>query len=166
MNEIYFTKENIDENFKSMALSIIQQLEDSYTEAELEKIKNKNLKKIVEDLDKHKPKSHAREMKKNLLKYVNHFIEVPIKEYDEIELTTLEATYILPILNNRFIKYGYTLKWLWLWTLLFALSFDALLFVFIGKYYFYIPIITILLIPFIFMQIRTEIKAKKNNRLW
>lgn len=166
MDEIYFTRENIDIKFRSLALSIIQELEDNYSEHELKKIKIKNLKQLVNDLHNHKPRSHARDIKKNLLKYLNHFIEVPIKEHNEIELTLLESEYILPFLNNRFNKYNHTFKWLWLFTLLFTLGSDIILWLFVGEYYYYIPITTIIFLPYIYSQIRTEIKAKKKNRLW
>ncbi|MBZ9652673.1 hypothetical protein [Psychroflexus montanilacus] len=159
----YLSKSNIDDHFKTMAMSLVDVIEKNNAMSELKRIKIENLKQLIVDLEDYRPKSHVKEGKVNLIKYLSHFVEIPIEEHDEIELAQLESEYILSSINNHMHKKGYTAKLVWLWGLLFLLPVDIILWIFIGEYYFYIPIISL---PFVIKQIRSEIKAKRSNRLW
>ncbi|PKG42561.1 hypothetical protein [Psychroflexus sp. MES1-P1E] len=157
----FINRNNVDENFKHFSFSLIEKLEGTYSNSDLKKIKIENLKQLINDLESYKPQSHIRDEKLNLIKYLKHFLDIPISEHDEIELTKLESVYILSMLNKYLKKHGHTLKWAWLLTI--TLPLDIILWFLIGEYYFYIPIISI---PYIVKQVRAEEVAKKNNRLW
>lgn len=154
----------IDVNFKKLALEYLSKLEVKYHPEELKKIQVKKLRVLIGTMEDFKPKSHIRPDKRRLLKYLYHFVEHPVKNHSYKELLELKVKYIFPVTDSKLRKYGYTSKWGWLGGLLFILPIDILLWISgLGKYYFYIPIISI---PFIIKQLRHELKAKRENKLW
>ena len=110
MDPKFLNRNNVDENFKHFSFSLIEKLEGTYSNSDLKKIKIENLKQLINDLESYKPQSHIRDEKLNLIKYLKHFLDIPISEHDEIELTKLESVYILSMLNKYLKKHGHTLK--------------------------------------------------------
>lgn len=163
MDPNFLNRNNIDENFKTTVDPLISELKTEYSKQELKRLKFNKITQLVNDLENFKPKSQVRESKIDLIKYISHFIKTPIKDFDDLQISKLQAKYILPTISNHMHKRGYTAKWVWLWGLLFLLPIDIILWLFIGEYYFYIPIVSI---PYIIKQIRDEIEAKKKNKLW
>jgi len=154
----------IDNHFKELAQDYLSRLEAKYTPDDLKKIHIEKLWVLIDTVEDFKPKSQIRQGKRGVLIYLNHFIEHPINKHSYKELLQLQVKYIFPVTGSKLKKYGYAPKGGWLGGLIFILPVDILLWVVgLGKYYFYIPIISI---PFVIGQLRRELKAKRENKLW
>lgn len=160
-----FSDDNfIDANFKRLALEYLANLEGKYSAEELKKIHIEKLRVLIDTIEDFKPKSHIRTDKRGLLKYLYHFVEYPINKHSYKELLQLQVKYIFPVTGSKLKKHGYASKGGWLGGLMFVLPIDILLWIVgLGKYYYYIPIISI---PFVVAQLRHELKAKRENKLW
>ena len=163
MDPNFLNKNNVDKNFKNAVDFLFSELKAKYSEHQLKKLEFDKVNQLVDDLENFKPRSQIRQSKMDLIKYLLYFTEKSNKNFDSLEVSKLQAKYILPTINNHMYERGYAAKWVWLWGLLFLLPVDIILWFFFGEYYFYLPIVSL---PYTIKQIRDEIEAKKKNRLW
>ncbi len=163
MEQSFLNNETVDNEFISISKKYLAQIEVENNKSDLKKICFDKLSVLMQTLDDYRPKSHIRQEKKHFIEYLNSFITKSINEYSHKELLELKAEHIISTTGNKLRSKGYTTKWGWIGGLIFILPIDIVLWVFIGKYYYYIPIISL---PFMITQLRKELKAKKENKLW
>lgn len=163
MEQNFLDNRTVDNKFLDIATRHLSQIEASNSEIDLKKISFSKLYVLMQSLHEYRPKSHIRQEKRDFITYLKFFISKSIKEYSSKELLELKAGYLLNITGNKLRKNGYTTKGGWIGGLLFTLPIDILLWIFVGNYYYYIPIISL---PFMVVQYNKELKAKKEKKLW
>lgn len=163
--ELSFLNDNqIDNGFNKIASDYLFQLEAKYTSEELKKIDFDKLLVLLKALEDFMPKSHIRSEKKDFLLFLRYFLYNSIDKHSYKELLELKSKYILGLISGTKLRgKGFELKRGWIGGLIFILPIDIILWFFVGKYYYYIPIVSI---PFMIIQLRKEIKAKAENKLW
>lgn len=163
MEQSFLNNKIVDDEFIAISKKYLLQIEAENSKSDLKKISFCKLHVLMQTLDDYKPKSHIRQEKRHFIKYLNSFITKPISEYSYKELLELKAEHILNTTGNKLRSKGYTTKGGWIGGLIFILPIDIILWIFVGKYYYYIPILSV---PFMIIQLRKEIKAKRENKLW
>lgn len=163
MEQSFLNNNTIDKEFLDLSKKYLLQIKAENSKSDLKRISFRKLPVLMQTLDDYKPKSHIRQEKRHFIKYLNSFIIKPVSEYSDKELLELKAEHILSTTGNKLRSKGYTTKGGWIGGLIFILPIDIILWIFIGKYYYYLPIISI---PFMITQLRKEIRAKKENKLW
>lgn len=153
-NDIFFDKADF----------YLKKIEANYEDDFLKRIKYDQLLIMSELLVDYKPKSRVIEEKKIFLDYIQYISKNDISRYSLKEIYKLENKYILKIVN-RMPKEGYRIKNAWVMAYgFFILPIELILyFTGISNLYFNIPIPTIL---FITSQIKKDIVARKEGKLW
>ena len=153
----------LDDEFIVISKKLLIQIEAENSKSDLNKISFAKLAQLMHTLNDYRPKSHIRKEKQHFIKYLYSFTTNPISRYSDKELMELKVKYIFNTTGNKLRSKGYTTKGGWIGGLIFILPIDILFWFFVGKYYYYIPIVSI---PFMIIQLRKEIKAKAENKLW
>ncbi len=164
----FLTDEILDTRFQEIAQYHLNLIREVNPKTDWKKIKLKKLGTLAESLELYRPKSKIREDKKSLIKYLKNFRK-PIATYNYNELLELRAQYVEPVVSAK--RYGFKPKFGWLGGLIFILPLDLIILAIINYilwefgagFYLYVPFISI---GFIISQVKTEIKAKKEGKLW
>jgi hypothetical protein len=149
----------IDEDFLSLLESRVQ---------DAKSINKNKFKKQLETLmrvgfyiDDLKPKSKYRSYKKDIIgfvDYVNYHPDMDNDEYSRITQEKLSDIIIFLQSNHSFM-----FKNDWFWAGIFNFAFDLLLFILgLGKYYYYVPVFTIISI---IRNIKRIKKAEKSGKI-
>ena len=164
----FLTDEILDTRFQEIAQFHLDSIRATNSQTDLKKIKHVKLSILVESIELYRPRSKIREDKKGLIEYLKKF-QKPIHTYSRKELLELRAQYVEPIISAN--RYGFKPKFGWLGGLIFILPLDLvilgiinlILWVSNAGFNLYVPFISI---GFIISQAKSEIKAKKEGKLW
>jgi len=149
----------MEQNFNHKTSELLNNLEQRYKTKDLNKIKFRNLVVLIKAISEYKPKSKIKNEEELILQYLNLIAEKDLTRINNTELVLLKRNYIDPCIR-KFLNKGFRYQFAWLFMLLFILLFDLLLYLVIG---FFVPVFSFV---FCFVQIKKEIKAYKENKLW
>ena len=164
----FLTADILDTKFKNIAKYHLDRIHNNNPKSDLNRINYDKLCILVESIENYRPKSKSRTDKKSLVEYLKNF-ENPIADYNSQELLELRLNQIESVVLSD--KYGFVPKFIWFAGLFFSLPIDLIilaivnliLWIFKIEFNLYVPFFTIF---YIINQIRTEIKAKKEGKLW
>lgn len=149
----------LENTFKNNSNQLLKSLEEKYNRKILRKIKYRNLIVIVEFISNYKPKSRIKKEENDILEYLTIINNKNLEKINKKELLILQKEFIYPFIN-RFMKYGFRYKYVWLIFLFFIVILDLIIFSFTE---YFIPVFSVV---YTINAIIKEIIASKENKLW
>mgnify|MGYP003137925050 CR=1 FL=1 len=159
----FYNNEVFGEKFLSISKNLLLKIENNNSEESLKKVKFNKLEKVSIDLALYKPEDKIRNEKKLFIRYLEIIATHSINSLSFRKLLELERDYILPAIDGKLRESGYTTKNGWLIATLMIMPLDIILIFLLGKYYFFIPFLSIFIM---LSTLKDRYKAKKENKLW
>ncbi len=161
----YYTDRFLDEDFESAIFSKENKIKSKYSENELLELYFDNALKINSALCKFKPNRHQkkyiRNHKRTMLEYLDRCILEDLTNLSYRDKLEFKVKYVDEIASNISFL-GFKIKDYVPFFIGAALVVDILLMIFgLSKYYYYIPLVTILVV---YRQIKGMRKAKKEGK--
>lgn len=162
MGKTLYVNSVLDNDFKTLINEKVHSLKAKVTSKTLEKLSIKEVLKIADIVEETKPKSKMRLHKKQLLQYLDYFDDHKPEMLSQKEIDALMQKYVFQC-NYLLESKGYIHKDLWIFSTVFGLVIDVILFfVGVSQYYYYLPLCMV--VSFV-RSYRRELKAKREGKL-
>ena len=161
-NRIY-SNSVLDKNYSELFSSKCKFILNKYSQRELKIIHYNDMFLMGNFLTSLKPLSHARESKKNILKYLDIYIDYNKDLLEDRSFINENTKEYLFKINSDLVKYGFANKGTYNIVLVFLLLIELTVIFFIEVPFYRIPILSVLL--FLYIKISQAKKRKKGKLL-